>query len=315
MNNIASVSQGELTQRRLMLRRHRRIKQIQSVWRTLAISGILGGLIWGATQPIWVVREPGQINVIGNRVLSKQTIQSFLKISYPQTLLEIKPEALAQSLETQPTIANAIVTRKLFPPSLMVQVRERLPVAIALAKNSPPGLISEDGVWIPQQSYAASSNTSFKMPQLKIVGQVEQYKPYWSQLYQAVSNLKVKVSEIDCQNPDNLILKTELGTVYLGAYSSKLTEQLQVLEQMRHLPTQLNPQDIAYIDLSNPATPAIQKTAASLQLEKQTAQSEQKINAQNTAANSHAGNEKTKPKQKTLSADSKPKEVKPNSAR
>ncbi len=268
MNNIASVSQRELSQRRSMLRRHRKLKQIQSVWRTLAIGGLLGGLIWGASQPIWVIREPGQIRVIGNKLLSTQAIQSFLQISYPQTLLEIKPEALAQSLKAQPTIFDASVSRKLFPPSLKVQVIERVPVAISLTKNSDKsttGLIAEDGVWIPQQSYDSPNGTSFQMPKLKVVGQVEQYKPYWRQLYQAVSNLQVKVSEIDCQNPDNLILKTELGTVHLGAYSPKLIEQLQVLEQMRRLPTQMNIKDIAYIDLTNPATPSVQMNSASPQ--------------------------------------------------
>ncbi len=261
MNNIASVSQGELAQRRLILRRHRRLKQIKSVWRTLAVGGLLGGLVWAATQPIWIVRESRQINVVGNKLLSTQAIQSLLKISYPQTLLEIKPEALAQSLETQPTIADASVTRKLFPPSLTVQVTERIPVAIALTNSSTPGLIAEDGVWIPQQSYA-SANGTFKMPKLKVVGQVEQYQPHWNQLYLAVSNLNIKVSEIDWQNPNNLILKTEIGTVHLGTYSSRLSEQLQMLEQMRRpLPKQINPQEIAYIDLTNPAKPSIQTTS------------------------------------------------------
>ena len=120
MNNFASVSPGELTQRRSVLRRNRRIKQIKSIWRTLAISGLLGGLVWGATQPVWVVRESRQINVMGNQLLTTPAIQSLLKISYPQTLLAIKPEALAQQLEAQPTISEAKVTRSLFPPSLTV---------------------------------------------------------------------------------------------------------------------------------------------------------------------------------------------------
>lgn len=268
MNNIASVSQGELSQRRSMLRRHRRLKQIQSVWRTLAIGGLLGGLIWGVSQPIWVVREPRQVRVIGNKLLSTRAIQSFLKIPYPQTLLEIKPEALAQSLEAQPAIFDASVSRKLFPPSLTVQVTERVPVAISLTKNSEKstmGLISADGVWIPVQSYDSPNGTPFKMPNLKVVGQIEQYKPHWKQLYQAVSNLQVKVSEIDWQNPDNLILKTELGIVHLGAYSPKLIEQLRALEQMRPLPTKINLEEIAYIDLTNPATPSLQMNSASLQ--------------------------------------------------
>ncbi|PSB34170.1 cell division protein FtsQ/DivIB [Chlorogloea sp. CCALA 695] len=268
MNNLASVSPGELTQRRSVLRRNRRIKQIKSVWRTLAISGLLGGLVWGATQPVWVIRESGQINVIENQLLTTPAIQSLLKISYPQTLLEIKPEALAQQLEAQPTISDAKVTRSLFPPSLTVQVTERIPVAVALTKNLTPGLIAADGVWIPQQSYAAPNSTSFKMPKLKVRGQVEAYKPYWSQLYQAVNSLEVKVSEIDWQNSDNLILKTELGIIHLGAYSSKLSDQLRRLEEMRRLPTKVNPQDVAYIDLTNPKDPFVQMTSESLQRDK-----------------------------------------------
>ena len=268
MNYFASVSPGELTQRRSLLRRNRRIKQIKSVWRTLAISGLLGGLVWGATQPVWVVRESRQINVLGNQLLTTPAIQSLLKISYPQTLLEIKPEALAQQLEAQPTISDAKVTRSLFPPSLTVQVTERIPVAVALTKNLTPGLIAADGVWIPQQSYAAPNSTSFKMPKLRVSGQIEQYQPYWSQLYQAVNSLEVKVSEIDWQNSDNLILKTELGVIHLGAYSSKLSDQLRCLEEMRRLSTKVNPQDVAYIDLTNPANPFVQMTSESLQKDK-----------------------------------------------
>ena len=196
MNNFASVSPGELTQRRSVLRRNRRIKQIKSIWRTLAISGLLGGLVWGATQPVWVVRESRQINVMGNQLLTTPAIQSLLKISYPQTLLEIKPEALAQQLAAQPTISDAKVTRSLFPPSLTVQVTERIPVAVALTKNLTPGLIAADGVWIPQQSYAAPNSTSFKMPKLKVMGQIEQYQPHWSQLYQAVNSLEVKSAKL-----------------------------------------------------------------------------------------------------------------------
>ena len=266
MNNLASVSQGELTQRRSMLRRDRKLKQIKSVWRTVAISGLLAGLVWGASQPIWVIEEAGQINVTGNKLLTTQAIQSLLKISYPQTLLEIKPEALAQSLEAQPTIAKAMVTRSLFPPSLKVQVTERVPVAIAVAKNSPPGLIATDGVWIPQQSYNPPYSTSFKMPKLTVVGQVKEYQPHWSQVYQAVNGLEVKVSEINWQNSNNLILKTELGAVHLGAYSSKLNAQLQRLVEMRpQLLIKVNPQDVAYIDLTNPEDSSVYMTSESLQ--------------------------------------------------
>lgn len=261
MNDITSISQLELVKRRLVLRRHRRIKQIQSVWRTFAASCLLGGLVWGVTQPIWVIKEAKQVDILGNKLLSLQAIHSFLGLSYPKSLLEIQPQDFARSLESHPTIANASVTRKLFPPTITVQIQERIPVAIAITKNrvaSTTGLIAEDGVWIPIQSYAAPNSTAFQMPKLKVLGQVKQYQPYWHELYQAVSSLQVKVTEIDCQNPNNLILKTELGTVHLGPYSPLLARQLQVLQQMRRLPTQVPLSQIAYIDLSNPANPSIQ---------------------------------------------------------
>lgn len=261
MNDITSISQVELEKRRLVLRRHRRIKQFQSIWRTFAASCLLGGLVWGVNQPIWVIKEAKQINILGNKLLSLQAIHSFLGLSYPKSLLEIQPEDFARSLESHPTIADASVTRKLFPPRVTVQVQERIPVAIAITKNraaTTTGLIAEDGVWIPIQSYAAPNSTSFEMPKLKVLGQLEQYQPYWRELYQAVSHLQVKVTEIDCQNSNNLTLKTELGTVHLGPYSPLLAKQLQVLQKMRRLSTKVPLNQIVYIDLSNPEAPSIQ---------------------------------------------------------
>lgn len=64
--------------------------------------------------------------------------------------------------------------------------------------------------------------------------------------------------EIDCQNPANLILKTELGNVHLGVIGSQLPEQIKVLAQMRHLSAKLNSGQIEYIDLKNPEFPLVQ---------------------------------------------------------
>jgi len=84
-----------------------------------------------------------------------------------------------------------------------------------------------------------SQSTTLKLPKLKVIGLPEQY-PYWTQLYQAVSRSHIEVIEINCQDPANVILKTELGLVHLGAYSTRLTEQLKVLDKMRQLSAKLN---------------------------------------------------------------------------
>lgn len=267
MTNIASVSQSELAQRRKMLRRHRRIKLLRAVWQTLTASSLLGGLAWAIIQPIWIIRESNQIIIEGNQLLSEQQIQSLLPLHYPQSLLQIEPEAIALSLESQPPIADATVTRQLFPPGITVQVQERVPVAIALTKlrklTSTPTpktsitLLDSTGVTIPVQSYG-SGDRILELPKLKVIGSPDQYRHYWTELYQAVSQSPIKITEINCQDPANLILKTELGIVHLGSYTSRLAEQLKVLDQMRKLPTQINSAQIAYIDLKNPQAPLVQ---------------------------------------------------------
>ena len=265
MTSIPSVSRVDLIQRRRTLRRQRRLQLFQSVWRTLAVFGFLGGLGWAANQPIWLLRAPTQITVEGNHLLSTKTIQSLIPLSYPKWLLRVHPDVIALSLEAQPPIADATVTRQLFPPGITVQVKERVPVAIAVTEltnattrtpTASMGLLDQSGIWIPIQSYGGFSR--LKLPQLKVIGPIEQYRPYWVQLYQLVSHSSIRVIEIDCRDPANLILKTEIGTVHLGPYSPRLTQQLQKLSEMRQLPAKIKSSQVAYIDLKNPEFPLVQ---------------------------------------------------------
>lgn len=279
MTSITSVSQTELAQRRQKLRHQRRLKALQNSWRTLAVSGLAGSLAWVITLPGWVIRQPTQIAIAGNRFLSEQAIQSYLPLSYPQSLFQLEPQTLAENLESQAPIAEATVARQLFPPRLIVQVTERYPVAVtslnltnvsaALSeaktsahRSSSVGLLDASGVWMPLESYV-SLNQSFKLPPLQLIGSQEQYRPYWSQIYQQISRSPVKVSEIDWRDPNNLILKTELGIVHLGPYSSKFASQLEAVDRMRKLPEKLNSKQIEYIDLKNPEAPAIQMNRSS----------------------------------------------------
>ena len=269
MTNIASVSQAQLTTRRKKLRRERRVKSFQSLWRSLFVGGIATSLVWAITLPEWVIRQPEQIVIEGNHFLSAQAIRSLLPLSYPQSLLKVQPQALANSLESQAPIAEATVSRQLVPPGLTIQVKERKPVAIAQAAtpknaksshlNQPAGLLDEEGVLMPESSYQSNS-ANVELPTLKVIGSSDQYRPYWSEVYQAVSHSPIKVFEIDWQDPANLILKTELGNVHFGPYSSRFSEQLGILDRMRELPTRVSPSKIAYINLKNPDFPAIQMT-------------------------------------------------------
>ncbi|MBD2119675.1 cell division protein FtsQ/DivIB [Trichocoleus sp. FACHB-262] len=273
MTSISAVSQNELAQRRQKLRQERRLKALQTSWRTIAVSGLAGGLAWVITLPGWVIRQPEQVAIAGNRFLSSQAIQSLLPMAYPQSLLQLEPQAIAAQLESKAPIEDATVARQLFPPRLIVQVKERYPVAMIsdlpnaeaikdketkpAAGLSNVGFLDANGVWIPIESYT-SFDQSFQLPTLKIVGYQEQKRSHWAELYQAVSQSPVKVTEIDWRDPSNIVLKTELGIFHFGSYSSRFAEQIQAMDQLRKLSDKLNPKQVAYVDLQNPDAPSIQ---------------------------------------------------------
>jgi cell division protein FtsQ len=267
MAGIISVSQKDLAQRRKKIRRQRQIKIIQGLWRTFAVSGIAGGLLWVALQPIWVLNAPQQIEMkSGNKLLSEAAIQSLLEISYPQSLWRIQPHAIANSLTQQPTIAHARVNRRLFPPGLNIEIQERVPVAVAVSsdKHSSAQLLDADGVLIPLEKYKLV-NSNIQLPTLKVLGSPAQYGSHWRQLYPALSQSQVKIKEIDWQNPTNLILSTELGNIHLGGFSSQFSEQIKVLGQMRSISAKMDVSKIKYIDLKNPASPLVHLNQATPQ--------------------------------------------------
>ncbi|MFB2738231.1 cell division protein FtsQ/DivIB [Umezakia ovalisporum] len=272
MAGIVSVSQKYLSQRRQKMRRRQQIKIIQAIWRTILTSALTGGLLWVALQPIWVINAPKQIVMkSGNQLFSQAAIQSVVVISYPQSLWRIQPHDIANSLKQQPTIAQATVSRRLFPPGLNIEIQKRVPVAITQnpKKQSSADLLDGTGVLIPLEKYALL-NPNIKLPSLKVLGTPEQYRPYWSQLYLSLSQSSVKIMEIDWQDPTNIILKTELGNIHLGAISPQLTEQIKVLAQMRYLSAKIASSQINYIDLTNPASPLVHLNQTKPELNPQT---------------------------------------------
>ncbi len=278
MADIPSVSRLELAERRRKLRGQRRWRIMQTSWRAVAVSGFAVGLVWVATLPDWMLRDANQVEVEGNKFLAADTIRQLLPIKYPQFLLTLQPKTLTQHLEAQAPIAEATVSRHLFPPGLTVRIQERYPVAIvysspaeiaqpplstagqrpvqAATQPTPIALLDERGTFIPYEDYMAL-NRSRQLPSLKIIGMQEQYRTQWTNLYQQVSRSPVKVHEIDWREPGNLILRTDLGTVYFGSYGAWFSEQLRTLDQMRQLPDKVDAREVEYIDLRDPQAPLI----------------------------------------------------------
>jgi cell division protein FtsQ len=121
------------------------------------------------------------------------------------------------------------------------------------------GYVDKDGIFVSNQVYKEFQKKSEQLPSLKVIGTPQIYLPYWQDLYNLIAQSSVKISEIDWQNPTNLILTTELGKVYIGAYNSKFPQQLMVLEKLKVITTKIPRERIVYIDLTDPEMPSIKE--------------------------------------------------------
>ena len=264
---IVSVSSHHLKDRRQNLKNRRRKKSWLAVSRTLVIASLAGGLIWLVRQPNWVIHSSSQVEVEGNEFLATDEIRQLIPLSYPQPLLKLNSVELIEALKVKAPIASATISRELLPPKLTLRVKERPPVARAftLKKGISPqslrieeiGFLDEKGILVPKNFYR-NPNQSFSPPSLKIIGFGTENRAYWESLYRQINNQPIKVNEIDWRDTTNLILKTELGAVHFGAYTSRFPEQLVTLAKMGKLPSKVNPKQILHIDLKSLSSPAIQ---------------------------------------------------------
>jgi cell division protein FtsQ len=257
MTDLASVSSDRLKNRRQELQHQRRFKALQAVWRFVAISGMAGGLLWMLTLPDWTIGKHSQVVIEGNRLLSSDRIRQMLPLSKSQSVWQLPTQQILDRLEATPPIADAQITRQILPPRLIVEIAERQPVAVATSDRDV-GFVDEQGVFIPKSFYDGGDR-NWQAPKLKVLGYDPLYRQHWTQLYHSIGRSPVAVKEIDWHNPSNLILKTEMGIVYFGAYQNELfLKQLSVLARMQKLPSRVNYGQIIYIDLTNPDLPTVQ---------------------------------------------------------
>jgi len=277
MTEVLSISRSQILARRQQLRRQRLHRRLQTLWRSLSILGLAGGLIWVITLPGWVLQMPDQVIIRGNRFLSSQAIKDLLPLSFPQSLLTLEPQLLARQLKTTAPISKVMVSRQIFPPQLTIAVIERIPVAVTtsaelanlVAQNSVNlatlpkaqlnqlGLVDREGYWMSAQIYASLLQTN-QLPRLRVIGLTSDRRRYWPDFYSAIQNGGLQVTQADWRNPSNLILITEIGVVHIGSYApSRFPKQLKAAQNLRSLDRKLKPEQIAYIDLRDPDQPSI----------------------------------------------------------
>jgi cell division protein FtsQ len=224
------------------------------------MSGIFAGSIWTICQIDWTISKPEQVRIEGNQYLTDTTIRSMLAISYPKSLVELGTEQLtAMSIERGFAI-DARVDRGLFPPHLTVQIQDLPPVARLVRDPTSEAqlYIDERGLELPLASYRQSVSQSLPTLQLRLPAQGA--CPQWVQLYRAVRTSPVAIGVIDCRDPQNLSLQTEIGKIRLGAIGdlARLTSQIQQLDRLRDWQKLTRDRDVDGLDLENPNFPKLQ---------------------------------------------------------
>jgi cell division protein FtsQ len=109
-------------------------------------------------------------------------------------------------------------------------------------------------VFIPQALYPQGEKF-LKPPSLKVLGFDQMDISRWRQVFQLIHQSPIQIEILDWRDPSNLILKTELGTVQLGAVSDQLAAQFNTLSQLRSLTSRVPRDRVSSIDLSNPDSP------------------------------------------------------------
>ncbi len=187
--------------RRRQLKRQRRNQFLKKTWRTAAILSLTLGLGWLFNKPGWQIKKASQVEISGNSQLSTQTLETFLPLTFPTSLLRVRPADIKTMLEQNTHADQVLVYRQLFPPRIIVRIQERPPVALTTCPNcllvsqssasaqpitigpADQWLIDDRGIALPYASYPKLGQT-LKAPDLVLSGYL---KPLDAQRVKALS--------------------------------------------------------------------------------------------------------------------------------
>jgi cell division protein FtsQ len=134
---------------RTRARRTRRGLTARMVLALQIAGGLLVGLLlaWSGYSKVMASEQlrVGRIDVRGSHFLSEGEVQELLEPALGANILEVDIDELKKRLRASPWVADAVVTRAL-PDTLTVEIRERVP--LALAELEQLYLMDEEGTLI-----------------------------------------------------------------------------------------------------------------------------------------------------------------------
>jgi len=246
------ISKSDLANRRQQFRRERRNIRLLGLWRFFLAIALAGGMGWASQQPLWQLKVPKQIQIIGNQHLESQQIYQALQLPLPIGILAVDPDHLRKALLRDLPLRSVQVRRQLLPPAVLVQVEERQPVAFAPKPKGIGGFVDEAGKWFSNKQYQ-----NFQRPSLEVWGFQAEKAEIWRQIYPEIARSAIHTQIVDLRDPGNIILRTELGEVHFGAFTTQFSSQLHLLDRMRTMKSYFKPNNIAFIDLRSVRAPMV----------------------------------------------------------
>jgi len=238
--------------RRQKFRREQRKIRLLGLWR-FCLAMLFAGLIgWGSQQPLWQLKATDQIQIVGNQHLDKRQIYQALQLPLPSEILAIAPDRLQKVLLSVLPLRSAAVHRQLFPPALLIEIDERQPVAFAPMPNGITGFVDGAGSWFSDKQYQ-----NLHRPRLDVWGFQAEKAEIWRQIYPEIARSAIHTQIVDLRDPGNIILRTELGEVHFGAFTTQFSTQLHLLDRMRTMKSYFKPNNIAFIDLRSVRAPMV----------------------------------------------------------
>jgi len=229
-----------------------------SLWRACLLIFCTMSLGLVAALPYWQIKQQTQIKISGDKLVSKNSIYRTLKLSYPQFIWMVNGLNLKQKVESIPSIDTAQVNRRIIPPSIIISLQEKKPVAVATFQEQV-GFLDAEGEWISLNFYD-KLNADYSLPKIKVINYESRFKMAWIKIYQLISLYPdLKISEVHWDQFGGLFIQTKIGQFFLGSELSRLEQQFKIMTKLKNLPKHLEPSEIAYIDLSNPNANLIQR--------------------------------------------------------
>ncbi|MEB3333476.1 MAG: FtsQ-type POTRA domain-containing protein [Cyanobacteriota bacterium] len=253
-------------ERRRQLRRQRRLDRLQDGWRILVYGALAAGLGVVLLREGWMLQGPGQVDVSGSRLVSREQVIAAAGLRFPQPLFSLQPRLLSRTLAESLPVERVRVSRLMLPPRLRVELVDRQAVARALrrtAKGPEQGFVDRTGNWIN-----ADANTRLRLggkATIDVIGWNERNRPALGKVLEARESIGPGLREIRFEPDGNLWLTTgELGALRLGPVDSQLSRRLQVVAHLnRNLPQRLVGQRPVSIDLTDPEQPELTLQGAS----------------------------------------------------